>query len=152
MLFLITGKAGAGKTHYSNQLAKELKDAGKKVFVLDGDVFRAQMKNDDFTDEGRIANLEEAAKIGTKKEEEGYIVIMAFIAPMQKWRDVICSYFKEYRVIYIPGGKLWEGTEYEVPSGYGLDQVEQAGGWATPSKDPKRVSVLVDSCVKKGEE
>ena len=74
MIYLITGKAGAGKTHYSKALAKELIDEGVKVVVLDGDEFRDETKNDDFSDEGRRRNLLGAAKIAADLEAQGFTV------------------------------------------------------------------------------
>lgn len=34
MVYWITGKAGAGKTHYANALAKELRVKGENVVLL----------------------------------------------------------------------------------------------------------------------
>ncbi len=115
MIYLITGKAGAGKTHYSRALAAELILEGEKVVVLDGDEFREERKNDDFTDEGRLRNLLGAAKVAADLEAQGFTVVLAFIAPLRKWRQEMRSLWKESEVIYIPGGTLWEGTTYEKP-------------------------------------
>ena len=115
MIYLITGKAGAGKTHYSRALASELILEGEKVVVLDGDEFREKNKNDDFSDEGRLRNLLGAAKVAAELENQGFTVILAFIAPREDWRQEMRSLWKESEVIYIPGGTLWEGTTYEKP-------------------------------------
>jgi len=116
MMYLITGKAGAGKTHYAKQLCKELKAAKQLVVSIDGDVFRAKNKNKDFTNAGRVVNLTQAAIVGKEYDEMGYDVVMAFIAPMKSYRMMMRSYFKESIVVYIPGGTLWEGTDYEKPT------------------------------------
>ena len=115
MIYLITGKAGAGKSHYSRALAAELILEGKRVVVLDGDEFRKETGNEDYSDQGRIDNLMGAAKIAADLEEQGFIVIMAFIAPREAWRKQMRSLWKESEVIYIPGGTLWPGTIYEKP-------------------------------------
>lgn len=115
MVLLITGKAGAGKTHYANALAKELTDEGMQVSTIDGDAFRAEHGNKDFSDKGRIANLIKAAQLAQDYEFKGHIVILSFIAPKQEWRDLMQTYWKESRVIYIPGGTLWKDTIYERP-------------------------------------
>ena len=116
MIYLITGKAGAGKTHYSKALAKELIDEGIRVVVLDGDEFRQETGNEDFSDKGRRGNLLGAAKIAADLEAQGFTVILAFIAPLRKWRDEMRSLWRESEVIYLPGGTLWEGTTYEKPT------------------------------------
>lgn len=119
MVILITGKAGAGKTEYGTRLANELHLAGVKVSMIDGDEFRQQRGTtgrEYFTDEERLKNLLGAAEVARDLECEGCTVVMAFIAPRTAWRDVMRSSFKESRVVYIPGGNLWEGTTYETPT------------------------------------
>jgi adenylylsulfate kinase-like enzyme len=116
MVYLITGKKDAGKTHYGTALTNELLGVGFNAAMLDGDVFRDQTKNQDFTDEGRRRNLIGAAQEAARMEREGAIVVCCFIAPKKEWRDAMREYWKESKVIYIPGGTLWPGTTYEVPS------------------------------------
>ena len=116
MVYLITGKAGAGKTHYANELSKELTKDGHKVKHLDGDVLRKQTKNDDYSDIGRKNNLLCAAKETKHYEDKGCIVLLSFICPRKEWRDMMRKQWQESIVIYIPGGTLWEGSTYEKPS------------------------------------
>ena len=116
MVYLITGKAGAGKTHYGDELAKELRAEGFNVRRFDGDVFRLQTNNTDFTDKGRISNLMNVAKLAHEYELCGDVVILSFIAPRKEWRDRMRAMWNESRVIYIPGGTLWDGTIYEKPT------------------------------------
>jgi len=115
MVYLITGKAGAGKTTYMRRLEQELIDEGRKVFCIDGDEFRKQTGNSDYSDEGRLRNLMKAAELASKKECEGMIVLMAFVSPYRSWRNEMRRLFIRSRVIYIPGGTLWERTTYERP-------------------------------------
>jgi adenylylsulfate kinase len=119
MVILVTGKAGAGKTTYATRYAEELKAEGHRVVMIDGDEFREQRgttKPEDFSDEGRISNLMDAAKMAAEFEEKGYIVILAFIAPKEEWRDMMRKLWKLSVVVYIPGGTLWPGTNYERPT------------------------------------
>ena len=116
MVILITGKAGAGKTHYMHALAKELTDAGKGVATFDGDALRGETGNKDFTDKGRIRNLIRAASLARQHEYAGDIVLCAFVAPKKEWRDMMRRFWDASRVVYIPGGTLWKGTEYETPT------------------------------------
>lgn len=115
MIYLITGKKGAGKTHYAETYAKELRTEGKLVKVIDGDIFRADTKNNDFSDAGRFKNLIEAALLARQYEREGFIVFLSFVSPKQEWREMMRRYWKESKVVYLPGGTLWQGTEYERP-------------------------------------
>ena len=116
MVYLITGKAGAGKTHYAEAFAKELQEEGYQVRVLDGDTFRKKTKNKDYTDKGRIANLIKAARQAREWEWAGYIVICAFVSPQKEWRNMMRGFWDESRLIYIPGGTLWKDTTYETPT------------------------------------
>jgi len=107
MVILITGKAGAGKTHYAQILKEELEQEGKKVKWLDGDHFRERTGNKDFSDQGRLKNLVDAARIAGRYEREGYIVLLSFVSPQKEWREAMRSYWQKHRTVYIPGGKLW---------------------------------------------
>jgi adenylylsulfate kinase-like enzyme len=61
MIYLITGKRNAGKTHFAKALAKELDELQEEVIHIDGDAFRKEMGNYDFSDDGRILNLSKAS-------------------------------------------------------------------------------------------
>ena len=116
MVYLVTGKSGAGKTHYAETLAAELELAGHSVAVVDGDVLRTKRKNTDFTDAGRVRNLMDAAEIAADLDAEGNIVICAFVSPKREWRDAMREYWRMSIVVYIPGGTLWKNTTYERPT------------------------------------
>jgi adenylylsulfate kinase-like enzyme len=116
MVILITGKKDAGKTHYAKALVKELEEQYYKVILLDGDALRKETDNLDFSDEGRIKNLKKAAELAASFEEEGFIVVLSFIAPRKKWRNMMRKYWEVSRIVYLPGGTLWKGTTYDIPA------------------------------------
>ena len=116
MVYLITGKSGAGKTHYAHAMAQDLLDKKISVQVIDGDAFRLEIGNQDYSNSGRLKNLMAAARQAQHSERMGNVVIMAFIAPKKEWRDAMRDFWVDSRVIYLPGGSLWEGTEYEQPN------------------------------------
>lgn len=115
MVYLITGKRGSGKTTYAVKLLKELRGEGHQVEWLDGDRFREETGNDDYSDKGRYNNLMLAAKRAQDAERKGSIVILSFVAPRKEWRQNMRCQFKHSHLVYLPGGELWKGTEYEVP-------------------------------------
>jgi len=118
MVYLITGKAGAGKSHYGRALAEELKSVGLDPVYMSGDIWRALNDTSHplyFTDEGRIENLMSVAKWAADLEEDGKIPILAFVAPKRKWRYRMRMRWQKSKVIYIPGGELWTGSSYEIP-------------------------------------
>ena len=116
MVILITGKAGSGKSHYSQALAKELTDAKVPVATFDGDALRSETGNKDFTDKGRIQNLIKAASLARQREYAGDVVILSFVAPRKEWRNIMRNFWDESRLVYMPGGTLWKDTTYEIPT------------------------------------
>jgi adenylylsulfate kinase-like enzyme len=117
MVILITGKPHSGKSYHAYHLAQELRAEGKMVHIFDGDVFRSQTGNQDFTDAGRIRNLQGLAKAAAEGEWPGHVVIVAAVAPKREWRDMMRDQWQAgSRLVYLPGGTLWPGTEYERPS------------------------------------
>ena len=115
MVYLITGKAGSGKTTYATRLMAELTVAGHKTWMLDGDWLRASTANDDFSDTGREKNLKRAAGRAAQREKNGYIVVLAFVAPKKEWRQMMRRMWQASHLVYMPGGILWQGTTYETP-------------------------------------
>ena len=114
MVILVTGKSGAGKTTYSYRLAQEIREKQDQAIVIDGDDVRSLFEND-FTDNGRARSLEIVAKIAALAERQGITAIVSVIAPKREWRDRMRGYWRNSRIIYIPGGTLWESTSYEMP-------------------------------------
>jgi adenylylsulfate kinase-like enzyme len=115
MVILVTGRAGSGKSHYAREWVREKLNLGKEVMWVDGDIFRQETGNDDFSNKGRKMNLRNAAIRAAEFEGNGALVICSFVAPRKKWRNMMRKYWKESLVVYIPGGVLWEGTSYEIP-------------------------------------
>lgn len=115
MVYLITGKPNSGKTTYANRLAEELRADGKNVVVIDGDEWRKQNKNYDFTDNGILRNLMGAALKASNLEREGKIIILAFVAPKWVFRVQMRRLWKESMTIYIPGGEMKKDTVYQRP-------------------------------------
>lgn len=117
MVYWITGRASAGKTVYAHRLKKHLEAKDVKVLVLDGDEVRQYFpsKHEAFSDEDREENIMRIARFAAIAEKQGITVIVAVISPKKEWRMKARKMFNESMVIYMPGGKLWEGTDYEDP-------------------------------------
>jgi adenylylsulfate kinase len=115
MIYWITGKSSSGKTVYSKRLKKQFQKLGGKVLILDGDCVREQFNNQDYNDEDRERHIMSIADFAAIAERQKFIVIIALVSPKKEWRMKARKKFDKSMLIYMPDGKLWEGTEYEIP-------------------------------------
>jgi adenylylsulfate kinase len=83
-----TGLSGAGKTTISEIVARELRDRGSRVEVLDGDVVRENLsKGLGFSKEDRDTNIRRIAFVADLLSRNGVPVITAAISPYRELRD-----------------------------------------------------------------
>jgi len=114
MVYWITGRSSAGKTVYAYRLKRYLDKINNKVLLLDSDEVRTYFETG-FEDEDREENILRLAKIAAIAEQQGFTIIVAVISPKKEWRMKARKLLKESMLIYMPGGFMWEGTEYEEP-------------------------------------
>jgi len=115
MIYWITGRSSAGKTVYAKRLKRQFEELGGKVLLLDGDDVRDKFSNQEYTDEARLQHIMNIAGFASVAESQGFIVIIAVISPKKEWRMKARKLFDKSMLIYMPGGHLWKGTEYEDP-------------------------------------
>jgi len=115
VVYWITGKSSSGKTVYSKRLKRQLEEVGAKVLLLDGDEVRDKFGDQEYTDEGRLNHIMKVASFASLVEKQGFIVIIALLSPKKEWRMKARKLFERSMLIFMPGGILWEGTEYEEP-------------------------------------
>jgi len=140
MVYLITGKTGAGKSTYAERLLDELSEEGQNVKWLDGNAWRKEHNNQDFSDKGRYKNLMSAARKAQEYEQQGYVVILSFVAPKKSWRMEMRSHWQRSYLVHIPGGTLWEGTTYERPD---LDELVSICSGIEPNDNSLNLQRLV---------
>ena len=114
MVYWITGRSSSGKTVYAYRLKEQLEKCGQQVLLLDGDEVRIHFPTG-YEDKDREENIMRIAKIAAIAESQGFVVIVALVSPKKIWRMQGRKLLKESMLIYMPGGTLWEGTEYEEP-------------------------------------
>lgn len=91
----LTGLSGAGKSTLANSLEQELYDAGRFVYVLDGDNVRHGLNQDlGFSVEDRQENIRRVAEVARLMVDAGLIVIVAFISPFRAERDFARALFE----------------------------------------------------------
>lgn len=85
---LIYGPPKCGKTRAALALERRLFDEGHAAVVLDGQVLRRGVTKDlGFTDEDRSENLRRAAEMARLLNEQGFVVILAMVAPQAEARE-----------------------------------------------------------------
>lgn len=83
-----TGLSGSGKTTVSRILAQILRDRGKKVEILDGDVVRMNLsKGLGFSKEDRDINIRRIGFVCHLLSRNGVVAIGAAISPYKAIRD-----------------------------------------------------------------
>ena len=116
MVYWITGKSGSGKTTLVYKMAyHEVANGNPKVLVLDGANIRQYFPEGDFTEEGRKRHILTIARFAAVVERQGFTVFIELFSPKKEWREEAAKLFREFRLIYCPGGTVWKGTEYEEP-------------------------------------
>ena len=83
-----TGLSGAGKSTISHLLEKKLKEWGRNVEILDGDVVRTNLcQGLGFSKQDRDSNIQRIAFVCKLLTRNGVAVISAAISPYQEARD-----------------------------------------------------------------
>ena len=91
-----TGLSGSGKSTIANLVEQELFALGKHTYILDGDNVRHGLNRDlGFTETDRIENIRRVAEVAKLMLDAGLIVLITFISPFRKDREMARSLFKE---------------------------------------------------------
>src|SRR5215471_8580249 len=83
-----TGLSGAGKTTLAEALAPRLRDAGRRLELLDGDVVRTHLsKGLGFSKEDRDTNILRIAFVAHLLTRNGVTVLVSAISPYRAIRE-----------------------------------------------------------------
>ena len=97
-----TGLSGSGKSTIANSLEKKLFNLGMHTYVLDGDNVRHGLNRDlGFTEADRIENIRRVSEVAKLMVDAGLIVLVTFISPFVKDREMARAKFKEGEFIEI---------------------------------------------------
>ena len=84
----LTGLSGSGKSTIAVALERKLFDAGRLVFVLDGDIIRTGLCQDlGFSSKDRTENIRRIGEVARIMANSGLCVIVSFISPFRVDRD-----------------------------------------------------------------
>ena len=94
----LTGLSGAGKSTIAMALERRLFDAGRNVYVLDGDIVRGGLCADlGFSSDDRAENIRRIGEVARIMADAGLLVIVAFISPFRADRDRVRAGMPEGR-------------------------------------------------------
>jgi adenylylsulfate kinase len=83
-----TGLSAAGKSTISRLVEGELRQQGRRVELLDGDIVRTNLsKGLGFSKEDRAINIRRIAFVADLLSRNGVVVIVAVISPFRELRD-----------------------------------------------------------------
>jgi adenylylsulfate kinase len=86
----LTGLPSAGKTTIAGRLAERLRESGKRVEVLDGDVVRTHLtKGLGFSKEDRDENIRRIGFVADLLSRNGVVAICSAISPYRAVRDEV---------------------------------------------------------------
>ncbi len=89
-----TGLSGSGKSTIANLVERGLVAQGKHTYVLDGDNVRHGLNRDlGFTEADRVENLRRVAEVAKLMVDAGLVVLVSFIAPYAREREMARSLF-----------------------------------------------------------
>jgi len=100
-----TGLSGAGKSTIAEALAKVLKERGRNVEIMDGDVVRTNLsKGLGFSKEDRDTNIRRIGYVASEITKNGGIAVCAPIAPYDAVRkdvEAMISPFGGYILVHV---------------------------------------------------
>ena len=98
----LTGLSGSGKTTLARLLEKNLRSAGHKVEVLDGDVIRTHLSRGlGFSKEDRDTNIRRIGWVCEILSRNGVCAIAAAISPYREIRDEIRAKIPHFVEVYV---------------------------------------------------
>lgn len=85
-----TGLSGSGKSTVAVEVERRLCDAGRAIYLMDGDNLRFGLNRDlTFSAEDRRENIRRIGEVAKLFSDAGIIVLAAFISPYAEDRDAI---------------------------------------------------------------
>jgi len=143
-----TGLSGAGKSTISEIIFQRLKDAGRKVELLDGDVVRTHLsKGLGFGREDRDINIRRIGWVCEVLSRNGVVAIAAAISPYRAVRDEIRARIPHFVEVFVDcplevvAARDVKGLYRKALAG----ELPQFTGVSDPYEPPLNPEVRVDS-------
>jgi adenylyl-sulfate kinase len=143
-----TGMSGAGKSTISERIFEQLKAAGAKVELLDGDVVRTHLsKGLGFSKEDRDTNIRRIGFVCELLTRNGVIAIAAAISPYRAVREEIRVQIGNFVEVYVtcPLEVLAERDVKGLYKKAMAGEIPSFTGVSDPYEPPANPEIIVDS-------
>jgi bifunctional enzyme CysN/CysC len=147
-----TGLSGSGKSTVAAAVEKELVDAGRVAYRLDGDNLRTGLSADlGFSRAGREENVRRAAEVAHLFADAGLVAIVALISPYRTGRLLARRIQEDAGLPFV---EVYMATSVDVCAGRdpkGLYARAQAGeigsftGVDDPYEPPERPELIIET-------
>ena len=144
----LTGLSGAGKSTIAEALAPELRAAGKRVEVLDGDIVRTHLsKGLGFSREDRDLNIARIAFVGHLLARNGVVVIVSAISPYRSTREAARATIGDFVEVHV-APPLEECVRRDTKGLYKkalAGEIQQFTGVSDPYEAPDAPEITLDT-------
>lgn len=141
-----TGLSGSGKSTVAVELEKMLNDAGKAVYLLDGDNIRCGINSDlGFSDEDRNENIRRISEIAALFRDAGIITLVSFISPFRAMRQFARERAGEGNFIEVYVDTDFETCKKRDPKGLYKKQIKNFTGKDSSYEKPLNPELILDT-------
>jgi adenylyl-sulfate kinase len=143
-----TGLSGAGKSTLSEIIEKRLRERGRNVEVLDGDIVRTHLsKGLGFSREDRDTNIKRIAFVCGLLTRNGVICISAAISPYRETRAWAREHIGEFVEVYVKCD-INVCRQRDVKGLYKLadeGKIKEFTGVSDPYEEPEEAELVVET-------
>lgn len=143
-----TGLSGSGKSELATRVAQKLRESGKKVEVLDGDVVRQSLTKDlGFTEEDRKTNLERVTFVAKLLSRNRVATLVSFISPYISSREVARKETTNLIEVFVKCS-IEECIQRDVKGLYKkalVGEIKDFTGVSHPYEEPSNSEIVVET-------
>jgi bifunctional enzyme CysN/CysC len=147
---LLTGLSGSGKTSIAYGVERALFDLGRSVAVLDGEAIRRGMNQDlGYTLEDRSENLRRSGHLAKLLNDNGLLVVAAFVAPSEAVRERFAELVGRERTLVVYCQASAESCRKRDQRGHyaaaDRGEIPQYPGVSAPYEAPAKPDLILDT-------
>ncbi len=141
-----TGLSGSGKSTVAVELEKLLNEAGRAVYLLDGDNIRCGINSDlGFSEEDRNENIRRIGEIAALFRDAGIVTLVSFISPFRRMREFARQKAGEGNFIEVYVNTDLETCRKRDPKGLYKKQIRNFTGKDSSYEEPLKPEIILDT-------